>query len=69
MEVAVVVPTVRLGCAGTITLERFGGNHIRMLTEFTCLAGKRVTVESYITLPIHSNYLNGVAGGGSQSSQ
>ena len=69
MEVAVVVPTVTCGCAGTITLERFGSNHIRMLTELTCLCSNRETVESYIILLIHSSYLNGVAGGGSQSSQ
>ena len=40
-----------------------------MFIEPTCLSGKRFTVESYIILLIHSSYLNGVAGGGSQSSQ
>ena len=39
------------------------------LTIFFCLFSYRVTVGSYITLLIHSCYLNGVVGEGSQSSQ
>ena len=73
MEVAVVVPTVTLVCAGTVYIRgKVTIDHrqsIKGCTELTSLSSNRFTVESYITLLIHSSYLNGVAGGGSQSSQ
>ena len=42
---------------------------VNNLTIFFCLYSYGVTVGSYIILLIHSSYLNGVVGEGSQSSQ